>query len=484
VAVAATGTGPSTPWPARTLTRAGQPVSRAEEHEVSIRLLSGAHPGVRTVSPTLHEALLIVCLILLNGFLSMSEIAVVSARKGRLRQWAAEGRRGAGLALELARDPGRFLATIQVGITLVGILSGAFGGVTLAQKVADFLAGWPALAPHSQTLGVGIVVLAITYASLVAGELVPKAVGLNAGETIAAAVAGPMRLVSRGLAPVVWLLDASTRAVLWLLRVRRASEPPVTDDELRYIVREGTEAGVFAPQEETLIEGVLRLGERKVASLMTPRHELVCLYLDDRPQDVREKVLGSLHSRFPLCGASTDDVRGTVRTKDILGAIANFSEPDLEALAQPPLFVPESLAALSVLDSFRETGVHMAIVVDEYGMTQGVVTVDEVLQAVAGELAPPDSRELEDVTVRQDGSWLVEGGAPLEVLTEDLGCAELPERHGTHYHTLGGFAMDQLGRVPATGDVFEWQGLAFEVVDMDGYRVDKLLVRRAESDAD
>lgn len=436
------------------------------------------------LSPTLYEALLIVCLILLNGFLSMSEIAVVSARKGRLRQWEAEGRRGAGLALKLAEDPGRFLATIQVGITLVGILSGAFGGVTLAQKVSDFLAGWPALAAHSQALGVGIVVLAITYASLVVGELVPKAIGLNASENIAAGVAGPMRLVSRAVAPVVWLLDASTRSVLWLLRVRRSSEPPVTDDELKYIVKEGTEAGVFAPQEETLIEGVLRLGERRVASLMTPRHELVCLYIDDRPEDVREKVLGSLHSRFPLCGASTDDVRGTVRAKDILAAMATGSGADLEASAQPPLFVPESLPALSVLDRFRETGVHMAIVVDEYGVTQGIVTVDEVLQAVAGELAPSDSAQSEDVTVRQDGSWLVDGGAPLEVLTEDLGCTELPERHGTQYHTLGGFAMEQLGRVPAVGDVFEWEGLAFEVVDMDGYRVDKLLVRRADRDAD
>jgi putative hemolysin len=422
------------------------------------------------------EILVVILLIIINGIFAMSEIAVVSARKTRLQQWAEEGNAKAHAALELANNPNQFLATIQIGITLIGILAGAFGGATIAKELAVILDNIPWLAPYSHPLSLAFVVLGITYLSLVVGELVPKRLALNNPEGVATAIATPMRLLSRIAYPAVHLLGLSTEFLLRMLGVKPSTEPPVTEEEIRALIEQGTQAGMFEEAEQEMVERVFRLGDRRVSAVMTPRTEIVWLDRGATPAEIRHTITTSAHSRFLVADGSLDNVLGVVHAKDLLARIIDEQVVDLTSTLQQPLYVPESMRALKVLELFKQSGTHIALVIDEYGGIQGIVTPSDILEAIVGDL-PEAGEQLEPLAVqREDGSWLLDGMLPVDEFKDLFDIAELPGEDQGIYQTLAGFVIMQLGRIPAVADYFEWEGLRIEVVDMDGNRVDKVLV--------
>ena len=422
------------------------------------------------------EVLLIGLLILANGVFAMAEIAVVSARKARLQQLAEAGDARARAALALASSPNRFLAAVQVGISLVGILAGAFGGATIAESIDVALQAVPRLAPYGNVIGLGTVVVCITYFSLVLGELVPKRIGLNNAERIASIVAGPMEVVSRVARPVVRLLEGSTNFVIWLLRVTPSQEPVISSEELKVLINQGTESGVFEEVEQEMLEGVLHLGDRTAAMLMTPRTRIVWLNVDDSLDAILDKLAASHRSRFPVIQRDTDNVIGIVRAKDLLVQRLRHVDVNLRALAQPPLFVSETMPAPALLQTLKQHGAHIALVTDEYGSIQGLVTHTDILESIVGDI--PTHGETPDAGVvrREDGSWLVDGLLAIEELRERLDLPPLPEEDEHAYHTVAGFVMHQLESIPTTGQHVDWNRWRFEVVDMDGRRVDKVLV--------
>jgi putative hemolysin len=423
------------------------------------------------------ELLILSALILLNGVFAMSEMAVVSSRKTRLQQWADEGRPGAAVALALANEPSSFLSTIQVGITVIGILSGAFGEATIARPLAAWLREWPALAPHADLLALAIVVAGITLASLIFGELVPKRLALLNSEAVAAAIARPMRLLSRLAYPVVRVLGATTDGILKLVGARRANAPPVTEEEIKVLMQQGTDAGVFEAHEQAIVARVFRLDELKVTGVMTPRSDIVQLDLD-APLPVNLRVIvESGHSRFPVTRAGLDRIEGILEVKTLLEDSLSGRPVDLASRVVKALFVPESLTVMEVVAAFRKHRRTLALVVNEFGELQGLVTLNDVMEALVGDIATVDDETEPDVVRRDDGSWLVDGGVTVERFKDLLEIdAPFPEEGSGAYHTLGGFAMLRLGRVPHVGDRFDWDGWRFEVVDMDRNRVDKLIV--------
>jgi len=424
----------------------------------------------------IFEVLFILLLVVANGVFAMSEMAVVSARKVRLQQWANEGNTNARTALELANAPTRFLSTVQVGITLIGILAGALGGATIAKKLALLLSQIRLLAPYSQAIGLGIVVVSITYLSLIIGELVPKRVALNNPERIAATIATPMRALSALASPVVHLLSTSTEVALRLLGIKPSLEPQVTEEEIRVLIKQGTEAGTFEVAEQDMVQRVFRLGDRQVSGLMTPRLEIVWLDLEDLAENNRHKMTHSAHSRFPVCQGGLDNVIGVVQVKDLLARSLAGEVIDLTAALQTPLFVPESMPALNVLELFKQSGTHTALVVDEYGVVQGLVTLNDILEAIVGDIPSVDELAEPQVVQREDGSWLLDGLLPVEDFFELFNIQALADEQRGNYQTLGGFVTTHLGRIPAAADHFEWRKLRFEVMDMDGNRVDKVLI--------
>jgi putative hemolysin len=428
------------------------------------------------------QSAIVVLLILLNGFFSMSETALVSARKASLRQRADAGDNRARSALELANSPNRFLSTVQIGISLIGVLSGAVGGAAIAEPLAGSLSSAvPGLAPYAGAITFGVVVGSITYLTLILGELVPKRLALNGAETVSSRVAGPMRSLSTLASPAVWFLGASTEAVLRLLRVRPSTEPPFSEREVEILLEEGARAGVFEDDERDLVRRALRLDDRPVRALMTPRPKMVWLDADDPPEEHRRLVAESRHSYYPVARGDLDDLLGVASIKDALAQEILEGRPAdlLGSLRRPPL-LSEGAPATEALAVFKRSGLPLAVVVDERGDIEGLVTPADVLEALVGDLAEP----LEAPVVRRgDGSWLVDGLLAAEELKERLGLRELPDEQEGEYQTVGGMVMAQLGRVPAAGDRFEWEGFSFEVVDMDGHRVDKLFVARAPGSA-
>ncbi len=423
------------------------------------------------------ELVFILLLIVANGVFAMSEIAVVSARKARLQQWANEGNAKARVALELANAPGRFLSTVQIGITLVGILAGAFGGATIAEELATRLKSIPPLELYGEALALGIVVVGITYLSLVIGELVPKRFALNRPEQIAAAMAVPMRALSVIASPAVHLLSASTDAVLRVLGSQPSTEPPITEEEIQVLIDQGAQAGVFEAAEQDMVEGVIRLSNRRIGALMTPRMQIVSLDLDETPDEIRRKISSSTHSRFVVIQGSLDNVLGVVHVKDLLARTLAGQPLDLKGAWQQPLFVPSTMSALRLLELFKTSGTDVALVIDEHGGLQGVVTTHDVLEAIVGDISRASAPR---AFQRADGSWLVDGLLAVDEFREIFHIGKLPGEERGAYHTLGGFVMAQLGRIPALGDRFEWNRLRFEVMDMDGLRVDKVLVVEVE----
>jgi putative hemolysin len=421
------------------------------------------------------EGIVVVLLILVNGLFALSEIAVVSARKTRLQQWAEAGNARARAALDLANNPNQFLATIQIGITLIGILAGAFGGATIARELSDILSDIPGLGPYSYPLSLALVVMVITYLSLIVGELVPKRLALNNPERLAMVVAAPMQVLSRVAYPVVHLLGVSTEFLLRLLGMKPSTEPPVTEEEIRALIEQGTQAGMFEEAEQEMVERVFRLGDRRVSAVMTPRTEIVWLDREAAAQEIRRTILESVHSRFLVAEGSLDNVLGVVHAKDLLAHILGEQVVDLAATIQQPLYVPESMRALKALELFKQSGTHIALVIDEYGGIQGLVTPSDILEAIVGDL-PEAGEEVEPLAVqRADGSWLLDGMLPVDEFKDLFDLDELPGEDQGIYQTLAGFVIMQLGRIPTAADYFVWEGLKIEVVDMDGNRVDKVL---------
>jgi putative hemolysin len=431
------------------------------------------------MSAITFEVLFILLLLAANGVLAMSELAIVSSRKARLQRMAAAGDARARAALELANSPNNFLSTIQIGITLVGILAGAFGGATIAEQLGVQIARVPALAEYGETVGLGIVVLAITYLSLVVGELVPKRLALNNPERVARAVARPMVLLSRVASPFVHVLSISTSAVLHILRLKASNEPPVTEEEIKVLIEQGAQAGVILEAEQEMVESVFKLADRRVGALMTPRTDIAWLNVNDPPEKLYAQISASPYSRFPVCLGALDKVIGVVKAKDLLARCASGEPLDLRAVMRRPLFVPDSRSALQVLEAFKGGRTHLALLVDEYGAVEGLVTTNDVLEAIVGDIAPSGAQGDDGAVRRDDGSWLLDGSLPVEEFKEIFPVGKLPGEERSSYHTLAGFVMSYLGRIPGVADHFEWQGLRFEVVDMDGKRIDKVLVAPA-----
>lgn len=419
------------------------------------------------------EIFIIFLLTVFNGVFAMSEIAVVSARKARLQQWAESGNRKARLALDVSNSPGEFLSTVQVGITLIGVLAGAFGGATIAQHLATVIAGTHLLAPYAETIAVGVVVVAITYLSLIIGELVPKRIALNNPERIAASIAGPMRVLSRITTPVIWLLGASTNGLLRLFRFRSVEESPVTEDEIRILIRQGTDAGSIQRNERDIIDRVFRLGNRRISTVMTPRKDLVVLYTSDSPQQLRHKIATSGHALFPLCEDTLDNVLGVVRTQDVLMQHLADETFNLKAVVRQPLFLPESVQSFKLLEEFRKTGKDTALLLDEFGGLQGLITSTDILKSLVGEVS---FTAVPKASPCSDGSWLVDGKLPIDEFKEIFKPGGFLEGESHSFETTGGFLMAVLGRVPVEGDAIELGRFRFEVTQMDGRRVDKIRV--------
>jgi putative hemolysin len=421
------------------------------------------------------QLLVIALLILLNGFFAMSELAVLSSRRARLEQMADERVRGARAALKLLEDPTRFLSTAQAGITLIGVFAGAYSGATLAGPLSAL---FPKLGQYAYPVALAVVVVCITYLSLLVGELVPKRIAFNNPERIAAAVAPMMARLSVAFAPVVLLLRASTNALVKLLRIPDRPESQVTEEEVKRLIAEGARTGIFQMAERDMINGVLRLADRSVRSVMTPRVEVVWIDLDDPPETIRREIAESGHSRYPAGRHGLDELEGIIHTKHLFDQVARTGSFDIAASLRSPLVVHEATPVLGLLEMFRANPVHMAVVVDEYGVLEGIVTPTDILTAIAGEL-PEDVSDLEEAAAvrREDGSWLMDGMLGIHEAERLLERKDM--RGDEDFETLAGFVLARLARIPQIGDHFEWDGLRFEIVDMDGRRIDRILVAPA-----
>jgi len=413
-------------------------------------------------------------LILLNGVFAMSELAIVSARQARLQMAAQRGSGAAQVALDLAADPGKFLSTVQIGITLVGIIAGAYSGATLGGPVGERLQ-WLGLSAHSaQNAGFAVVIALTTYFSLVVGELVPKQFALRAAEPIALVMARPMKWLATGAAPLVWLLDTSSSALMRLLGIRHRGEHGLTLEELRMIFSEATHSGVIQEQEGAILHGVMKLNERPVRELMTPRIRLDWIDVNESFAELRETITSSPHSMLPVADGSPDKVVGVVKVRDVLAALLGGGEFRLAELVRKAEVVPDQLDAMDALRIMQQSGIRMALVHDEYGHFEGIVTPADLLAAIAGTFAShQDEGDEPDVVEREDGSLLVSGGLPADSMADRL-CIDLPEDR--EFATAAGYVLFMLKRLPNEGDHFDAQGWRFEVVDMDGRKIDKLLV--------
>ncbi len=423
------------------------------------------------------DVVLLVFLIFLNGILAMSEIAVVSSRKSRLQKLADDGSPGAQSALDLSNDPSGFLSTVQVGITTVGILSGAIGENALANPLTSWFAEFAPLAPYARGLALTLVVVALTYFSVVVGELVPKRLGLLAPESIAAMIAAPMNMLARMARPVVWLLSSSSSMLLRVIGARQWGGQPLTNDEINVLMEQGAEAGVFHESEQAIVSNVLRLDEQRIGAIMTHRNDIYVLDLDLPEEEIRECLAESLFTRVVVCRDGLDHIVGILRTADLLKLALTGERLDVERFLRPPLFVPEGVTTTHLLESFRKARQQCALIVDEYGELQGLVTLTDVLTSIVGELPSSDVTEEQDIVERADGSWLVDGGVAIERMKFVIDIEDdLPGEDENAFNTLGGLVMYVLGRIPTVTDQFEAAGCSFEVVDMDKNRVDKVLV--------
>jgi putative hemolysin len=444
---------------------------------------AGARPGAGGRNPRMLMPLAILLILFaLNGVFAMAELAMMTSRQGRLQQAANKGDRGAAAALTLAREPTRFLSTVQVGITLIGILAGAFGEKSISGKLREQINEIPSLAPYSEEISLVLVVLFITYFSLVVGELVPKRLALAYPETIASLISRPLSLLSKIAAFPVKVLTLSTEGVLKLLRVKPREGDDISEDDVKALMARAATTGIFDPLEHKLFQRVFRVGDLTVSSLMVPRADVIWIGEDEPIDGIRVLVGTSPHSHFPVCRGSPDHIVGVVHVKDLIayGLLAgtNFK---VTAVAQPPVFVPDTMPALKLLDQFQRTKAHIAFVVDEYGGTQGLITLNDVVRAVIGDIprraeaSPPGAQR------RSDGSWLLDGSLPLHEMVVNLEIEPEAEAELPDVNTVAGLVLAELAHIPIPGEKVTWHGITLEVMDMDGTRIDKVLAVRSKT---
>lgn len=416
------------------------------------------------------EIIIIFLLVIINGILAMSEASLLASRKAKLQQMANEGDKNAASTLEFLKNPNTFLSTIQIGITLIGVLAGAVGGATIAEALADSFKDLPYVGIYSESIGLGIVVIVITILTIWLGELVPKRLGIHSPERIAKVVAGPMAFISKIFSPLVRLMSWATELVLTLFGIKHTEEPPITEEELQVLIDQGTQAGVFEEAEQDMVEGIFSLGDTRVYSVMTPRTEIVWLDVSDTMKEILEKIGNSPYSRFPVRQDSLETIVGIVKSRDLLVTTLSQKEISLKDLAKPAYFIPETMPASRALEVLKKNNTEMLLVVDEFGGVQGLLTINDILEEIVGVMEGDEPQ----ATQRQDGSWLLDGMLEVDEFKEIFNLNDLP--HEDEYETLSGFIMTSLGRLPQTADHFEWSNLRFEVIDMDGRRVDKVLV--------
>ncbi len=425
------------------------------------------------------ELLILVLLILLNGVFALSEMAIVSSRRPRLKAMADKGNVGAKAALKLLEDPSRMLSTVQIGITGIGVIAGAYGATALSDDLTPWIASLHvSLVPHATTIAFTLVILFTTYLSLVLGELIPKRLALAAPEALASAMAPMMAIIAIGASPLVVILRFSTEGVINLLGLNRTRQEDVTEEELHSLIAEGERAGVIEEEEREMIQSVMRLGDRSVKTIMTPRTEMVWLDPAETREEILKEIADSGHSRFPVAQGNPDQVVGVVQTKELLAHLARTGVVDISAVMHKPSFVPETMPVLNLLEAMRGNPVRMVIVSDEYGAVLGLVTAADLLEAIAGDAALAEDEALSPPVRRDDGSWLIDGMTPVDEFEELVGVRGLDEEEG--YSTVGGLVMHLMRELPKEGDKCERPPLTFEVMDMDGRRIDKVLVRKAE----
>lgn len=403
----------------------------------------------------------------------MSEIALISARKNRLETAAKKGNNNAKVALELANSPNKFLSTVQIGITLIGILTGIYSGDKITADVKFFIEGFAALKPFAHSISVGIVVVILTFFSLVLGELLPKRIGLNYPEAIAKAVAVPMKMVSIITMPFIWLLTVSTDFILKILKIKPTADGKVTEEEIKAIIKEGTEGGEVQEIEQDIVERVFHIGDRKVNSLMTHRQSIVYLSLEDTIEELKGKVLEELHSVYPVCNENMDDVVGVVLLKDLFLAFEK-GPFDLKSITKDPVYFIEHTSVYKALENFKKSKVHYALVTDEYGVFQGIITLNDILEALVGDASDFDEDEYQ-LLAREDGTWLVDGLYSLHDFLTYFDMDELTNDY--EVTTVSGLIMTELGNIPKTGEKLIWNKFVIEVIDMDGVKIDKVIVK-------
>lgn len=426
------------------------------------------------------DILIILGLILVNGLFAMSEIAVVSSKRIRLQKLAENGSRGAQAALELSDSPSRFLSTIQVGITLIGIFNGAFGEASLVAQLSPKIEGLPVIGNFAREIALGIVVVGITFSSLILGELLPKRIAMQYPETVASLIAAPMQWLSRAMGPFVKILTITTEALMRLLGLHQAKSNAVTEEEITGMLQEGTKAGLFEKTEHDIVSRALRLDDQRLAALMTPRMDIDFIDIEESLEHNLAKIAASPYSRFPVCKGDLSNVIGIVHGGHLFDHAINeksLMKVDIAAAVKPPLYIPVALSAMQLLEAFKKNRAELALVINEYGEIEGIVTLSDVLGALVGDVVAVDNQEDADCIQREDGSWLIDGGISFdrfrEVLETDV---KFPEEAAGSYHTLAGFVLTHFGYIPRASEYFEWEGFRIEVVDMDKNRIDRLLV--------
>lgn len=419
------------------------------------------------------EFVIILALILLNGIFAMSEIALVSARKVRLENQANKGDKQARAALRLSQNPDRFLSTVQIGITLIGILMGVYSGDKIKVYMLNLLNQVPFLRPYSDTLAVILVVLIITYFSLVLGELVPKRLGLARPEGVAKAMAGPMNFISKVTFPFIWLLSVSTNLIVRIFRIKIQTDSTITEEEIKALINEGTSSGAIEESEQEIIERVFHLGDRNITSLMTHRTDIVWIDVNDTRAEYREKIREELHSVYPVCDGQIDDLMGVIYIKDLYMAPEDMP---VRQLMKKPLFLPENNSAYQVMEKFKQTKTHFGFIVDEYGSFQGMITLNDILEAIVGDMPETGEQDYEIIR-REDGSYLVDAQVPFyDFLTHFDKEEWITDEEQQEFDTLAGFILHHLEHIPQAGEKVDWRGFSFEIIDMDGHRIDKILV--------
>lgn len=419
------------------------------------------------------EIFILGFLILLNGLFTMAEIALVSARKARLEAQAERGDKNARTAVELANNPEKFLSAAQIGITLISIVTGVYSGERFGEQLEPHVAQIALLAPYADTIATTIIVIIVTFLSIVFGELIPKRIGLLRAEKIAKLVAAPMNVFARFTHPIVWTLNKVTNIFFRIFNVKRMKDDAVTEEEIKTMITEGTEAGTIAEAEQEIIERVFHLGDRNITSLMTHRSDIIWFSLDDTEEKIKEKIFQEPHSAYPICDSTIDDIKGVVSIKDL------YISPDDKAfkdVMQPALFVPENNSPYQVLEKFKQSQIHSAFIVDEYGSILGLITLNDILEAIVGDIPQQDVADYE-IKEREDGSYLVDAQIPFYDFLTRFEKTEWMNEGEHDFDTLAGFILHELERIPNTGEQFDWKGFKFEIIDMDGHRIDKVMVK-------